>query len=253
MSVIEFRFKRKLCERDFWYTLKDLAAFEEGLLLARRQDKQLDHDLRIARKEKEKDWIKLRNEELYPLFCFAKKIHLAEDTEFQICEEGADADLELRSKEGVRRLQITLAGPIWPGGEENWGKSHKFCMEKLNSEGQTSGWGPFRKASDGSISNREEMITTEERDSAYYDGLVKALEGKQNHRIPDCDLIIRAVAYCEAMNQQTFVNLANAALSEVSLSNFRSLYILDYGEGYFVERNERSLAQPIDLNINTNA
>ena len=31
------------------------------------------------------------------------------------------------------------------------------------------------------------------------------------------------------------VCLANAALSNVSLNNFGSVYVLDYGDGYFVE------------------
>lgn len=220
--------------RQSWYSLIELADFEDALLAARRQDKQLDADLRLARLP----WMKLRNDELYPLRYFAEQTHLAEDTQFKICDEGADADFELKVVgEATRRLQVTRAGPIWTQDNPNWGIDHKLHMEKLNWEGQSLGWGPYRKESDGSISNREEMLSTEERDRPYLDGLVKALKGKRYHRIPDCDLIVHANTYHEAMNPQTFARIANVALSNVALNNFSSVYILDYGEGYFVDRS----------------
>lgn len=230
MCAIEFPFSRMS-----WYTLKELADFEDALLVARRLDKQLDADLRLA--PKAKPWIKLRNDELYPLRHFAEQAHLAEDTQFTICKEGSDADFELKIGGTIRRIQVTRAGPIWTSDQSNWGFDYKLHGEQLNRKGQSSGWGPYRKESDGSISNREEMLSTEERDRAYLDGLVKAMKGKQQHRIPDCDLIIHAVTYHEAMNQQTFACIANAALSKVLLENFNSIYILDYGAGYFVERS----------------
>jgi len=218
--------------RQSWYSLKELADFEDALLVARQQDKQLDADLRLARLP----WMKLRNDELYPLRYFAEQTHLAEDTQFKICDEGADADFELKvAGEATRRLQVTRAGPDWTPDNPNWGSDHKLYMEKLNREGRSSGWGPYHRESDGSIFNREEVISTDERNQPYLVGLVKALKGKQDHRIPDCDLIVHAVTYHEAMNPQTFVCIANAALSNVALNNFRSVYILDSGEGYFVE------------------
>lgn len=227
MIAIKFPFIRQT-----WYSLKELADFEGALLVARRQDKQLDADLRLERLS----WMKLRSNELYPLRYFAEQTHLAEETQFKMSDEGADADFELKvDGETTRRLQVTRAGPIWPDNL-NWGLDHKLHMEKLNREEKSSGWGPYRKEFDGSISNREEPISTEERDRPYLDGLVKALKRKQYHRIPDCDLIVHANTYHEAMNPLTFVCIANAALSDVLLNNFSRAYILDYGEGYFVER-----------------
>ena len=221
----EFPFIRRL-----WYSLRELADFEDALLVARRQDKQREADLRLV------PWMKLRDDELCPLRYFAEQTHLAEDTQFKICDEGADADFELKLVgEATRRLQVTRAGPIWTPDSLNWGSDHKLHMEKLNREGRSSGWGPYRRESDGSIFNREEVVSTDERNRAYLAGLVKALKAKQDHRIPDCDLIVHAVTYHEAMNPQTFVCIANAALRNVALNNFRSVYILDSGEGYFVE------------------
>ena len=228
MSEIEFPFKRQT-----WYALTELIIFEDHLLSARRQNKQFDNDLRCSRET----WMQLRTKELYPLLCFAKQTTLATATQFQICAEGADADIELKDiKSKVRRLQITLAGPIWDSSNLNWGKGHKYEMEKLNSEGQVSGWGPYKK-NDESIVNREKMISTEERNPIYLAGLIKALKGKRNHRIPDCDLIVRAVNYCEAMNLQTFIKLASAALNEISLLSFHNIYILDCANKYFVSKN----------------
>lgn len=84
----------------------------------------------------------------------------------------------------------------------------------------------------------EELLSAKERNRVYLAGLVEALKRKQHHRIPDCDLIVHAVAYNEAMDSQTFACIANKALSTVPLGNFRRVYILDDGEGYFVERIE---------------
>jgi hypothetical protein len=181
--------------------------------------------------------MKQRNDELYPLLHFAKQTQLAEDTQFKIGAEGADADFELKT---IRRLQVTRAGPIWTPDNPNWGSDHKLHMEKLNREGQSSGWGPYRKEPDGSISNPEEMLSTEERNRIYLASLVEALKRKQHHRVPDCDLIVHAVGYHEAMDPQTFASIANKALSTDPLKNFRSVYILDYGEGYIVERIKES-------------
>ena len=84
----------------------------------------------------------------------------------------------------------------------------------------------------------EEMLSAEERNRVYLASLVEALKGKQHHRIPDCDLIVHAVAYNEAMDSQTFACIANQALSTSPFGNFRCVYILDDGEGYFIERIE---------------
>ena len=84
----------------------------------------------------------------------------------------------------------------------------------------------------------EEMLSTEERNRVYLARLVEALQGKQHHRIPDCDLIVHAVSYNEAMGSQTFACIANKVLSTDPLRNFRRVYILDDGEGYFVGKIE---------------
>ena len=223
MTEIMFPFKREC-----WYTLEQLTTFKKKLLLERRQDTQLDHDLRLS----QQPWMKLLNAELYPLYYFAKQIHLSKETLFRICAEGADADLELKEGSALRRLQVTQAGAVWPLKNRNWGYEHKLSMTKLNSEGESSGFGPFIQNPDGSISDQE-MVETEERNRVCLDSLVKTLEGKQNYRIPDCELIVHAVAYRELMDQKTFINLASEALRKISLSNFRIIYILDSGDGYF--------------------
>ena len=61
-------------ERQTWYPLKEIEIFEDALLLARRQDKQLDADLRLA----QQPWMKLRNSELYPLHYFAEQTQATE-------------------------------------------------------------------------------------------------------------------------------------------------------------------------------
>ena len=178
--------------------------------------------------------MKLLNAELYPLYYFAKQIHLSKETPFRICAEGADADLELKEGNDLRRLQVTQAGQIWTPANQNWGYEYKLSMKKLNSEGESSGFGPFTQNPDGSISDRD-ALTTEERNQVYLDSLVKVLEGKKDYRIPDCELIVHALAYREAMDRKTFIDLAGEALRKIPLSNFRIIYILDGDDGYFYE------------------
>ncbi len=88
----------------------------------------------------------------------------------------------------------------------------------------------------------EEMLPTKERNRVYLTSLVEALKGKQHHRIPDCDLIVHAIAYNEAMDSPTFACIANKALSTDPLRNFRCVHVLDDGAGCIVERIE-SIAQ----------
>src|SRR5262245_18443886 len=125
-------------DRGIWYTLADFAALEETVLTARRADSTLDADLRRNRL----GWIKVRNEELYPTWYFCQRLCLRLTTEFPIGDEGADADVEIRTTELIRRLQITTAGLLLPNGPLNWGHDHMLHMEQLNQDGEISGWGP---------------------------------------------------------------------------------------------------------------
>jgi hypothetical protein len=220
--------------RGTWYPLTEFLIFEDKLLGARRTDKKLDRALALLGR----GWIKVRNDELYPLLFFAQHMEIVEKAQFKICDENEDVDVELKSEDMVRRLQVTTAGPIWGPEDSNWGRGYRLLLEKLKTVGHVSGWGPFRRESDGSISNREEAISSEARNPAYLAGLVRALEGKAHYRIPDCDLIVNAVGYGMAMNETTFLELSHRALGTVPISGFRNVYILDKGEGFFVE--ERS-------------
>jgi hypothetical protein len=217
-------------KRDTWYPLAEFARFEDDLLSARRQDDELDHALRLGKEP----WMKLRNEELYPVLYFARHLSATADASFKIGVEGADADVELRTgQQQPRRLQITTAGPLWTG-ENNWGRDHKLHMAKLNAEGSVSGTGPFRREKDGSISNREEAISTEERNPPYLAGLVQALRGKEQHRVPNCELLVHANTYCQLMSREDFLGLAREALAAVPLAGFDTVHIFDSPDGYIV-------------------
>jgi hypothetical protein len=218
--------------RGTWYTFADFAAFEAALLAARRSDSKLDADLRLNRSA----WIKIRNEELYPAWYFRRHLGLPRTTEFRIGLEGADADIEIRIPDLIRRLQITTAGPLWPDGSRHWGRDHMLHMEQLNQSRHSSGWGPYRRQANGSIVNRNEAISTAERDPAYLEGVRQSLEGKRLNQHADCELIIYAGKYNEAMNAETFREIAAAALREVPLTNFLAIHVLAAGGGYILSK-----------------
>ena len=217
-----------------WYSFAEFVAFEDQLLAARRENKDLDLALGVGRVR----WMKLRNNELYPLFHFAKHLGIEGDALFKICDDGAEADVELRHRQSVRGLQVTTAGPLWPA-EKNWGRDHVLHMEKLKVEGSVTGTGPFRRETDGSISNRMEAISTAERDPPYQAGLVEALRGKQHHRILGCELLVYASGYCQIMSPDNFCDLARAALAAVPIEGFDKVHVFDGGEGFIVTQDAR--------------
>jgi hypothetical protein len=212
-----------------WYSFTEFTAFEDQLLVARREDKDLDLALGVGRER----WMKLRNNELYPLFYFARHLGIEADASFKICADGAEADVELMHGTCIRQLQVTTAGPLWPA-EENWGRDYVLHMEKLKVEGEVTGTGPFRREADGSISNRTEAISTAERNPPYLAGLVEALRGKQRHRLPDCELLVYAGTYCQMMSRESFLDLARAALATVPIEGFAKIHIFDSDEGFII-------------------
>jgi hypothetical protein len=216
--VIHFPFARAV-----WYTLADLHAFEERLLVARRADAQLSDALRLKRDT----WMKLRSDELYPLVYLAQHLSLPVSVNFRIEPEGSEVDLTLRTNTRECSLQVTTAGPLWPGTQKDWGYDHNLQMQKLNQEGEISGWGLFRREPDGAISNREEVISTSERNAPYIDGLVAALKKKVPYRIPNCELVVYAVGYGQAMDEASFLSLAGLALQRIPLPNYEAVHILD--------------------------
>jgi hypothetical protein len=224
--------------RGVWYTFGNFDEFEEHLLAARRADPRLDADLRLNRQP----WIKLRNEELYPAWHFCQHVGFPLSAEFMIGPAGAAADIEVRTPDMARRLQITTAGPLWPDGASHWGEEHMLRMHQLNQIGQSSGWGPYRRQANGSIVNRDEAINSAERDPAYLAGIRQALLGKRFNQHTDCELIVYANAYNQAMNLKTFSEIANTALCEVMLDDFVAVHVLAAGEGYIVSRQQSPIS-----------
>lgn len=113
-------------------------------------------------------------------------------------------------------------------------------LEKLETDGYLSGWGPYFKESDGSISNRNEAISREDKDAAHLTGLLRALEGKARHRNPDCELIVYAGGFNSVMIDGEFVELCQRALQAGPKLTFRRVYIVDSGDGAFFEQPSAS-------------
>ncbi len=217
-------------ERNRWYSFQDFVLFEDNLFRLRRTDHELDNDLRTNRRR----WIKVRNEELIPAWHLCKHLNLLPAADFLLCEGGSYADIELRTSSDTRRLQITTAGPIWRNNSPHWGQDYILHMEQLNREGSSSGWGPYVRQSDGSITNRQKALDGSERDAAYGNGLQKALQGKQRKQHSDCELVVLAKDYNIAMSEIVFQAIATSALNSVALVSFSAVHILCGGDGYYV-------------------
>src|SRR5215831_21361154 len=116
--------------RGVWHTFAAFSSFEDTLIIERRRDAALDLALGVGREP----WMRLRNNELYPVFYFARHLGIEQDASFKLSAEGADIDVKLGHRGEVRHLQVTTAGPLWPS-EKNWGRDYVLHMEKLKTEG----------------------------------------------------------------------------------------------------------------------
>lgn len=212
-----------------WYSFQQFLDFEAELLAARQADRKLSDTLRVSTAR----WLKTRNEELYPAWYLCRHLGFPATTRFRIGLPGATSDIDIAVDGQYRHLQITTTGPIWPEGHKNWGLDHRLHMEQLNRGGQSSGWGPYFRAPDGSITNRDEAISNDERDPAHLRGLTQALASKQTHQLDDCDLVVYAKAYDQAMSIEAFQQLAEQACKALPLRNFRCTHIVSANEGYY--------------------
>jgi hypothetical protein len=89
-------------ERNKFYTIGELRAFQTKLSQARRRDPILSANIR-ARKL---PWAKLCCEELFPITVFADHNRLADDAEFRIMPEGDPVDVELRCSGQLTRFRL---------------------------------------------------------------------------------------------------------------------------------------------------
>lgn len=160
--------------RELWITIDEFQACEATILDRRRRDVEFNARLRVNAEP----WMKLRNEEVYPTVVLCKRLSLPESTRYRLTSLCAPHDVEIDVGGAMRKFQITTAGPIWPNSTENWGRDHILMMQFLNNNGHCSGWGPYRRSVDGSITNRDVAISTQERDPAYLKGLLCALDKK---------------------------------------------------------------------------
>lgn len=219
-------------ERLRWSTIAALEEFEDAL----RKQRSIDQDLDRALHVNSVRWMKQRNEEVNPVRFYARHLRLPNSTRYRLTEEGAAHDVDLETGQCVLHLQVTTAGPIWQNGHRNWGVDQALQMEQLNRDGEQSGWGPYNRQPDRTISNRDAAILAGEIELACLKGLCSALVGKRDHRAPDCHLIVHACAYNEYMSAETFHKLAAQSLAHAGLEGFRSLNILSSGDEFYCHR-----------------
>lgn len=219
--------------RCLWIAFRAFRRYEDELRLQRATDR----DLSAALGQKAERWMKVRSEEVYPVWYLTRHLKLSSDAEYRLTEPGAAADIELKADGVIRKLQITTAGPLWPAGAAHWGADHKLHMEQLSSVDESGGWGPYRRVADSQIVNRDEAICSDERDFAYLTGLVQTLQIKQKHQQSDCELIVYADAYDEAMSEEDFYRIALEAIRSVPIGGFSEVCILSATNGYYTKRN----------------
>lgn len=214
-------------ERGTWYPIRAFSDFEANVITPARKTNER---LRRALEDNRGAWIKVRNEELWPMLHWARLLKMADAADFKLCSLGADADIEVQCGSDLRRIQVTTAGPP-SASSPNWGESYRLLLKKLREGTTVHGTGPFKKEADGSISTRD--LSPGDFRQALLTGLVQALRRKDHHRTPDCDLLVYAVDY-SIVGDAEFERMARLALCEVPLIGFREVFVFD--SAFIVER-----------------
>jgi hypothetical protein len=225
-EVIVFPF-----ERDQYYSVQRLQEFEAELLRMRLSDQVLGNRLRTPTDPAWR-WIKLRNEELIPMLYCVRHHKFSRDAFFRIMPEGDPVDLQVRDGDLEMKLQVTVAYPVW--GSSKKGSQHHLKVEALNTGEIVSGYGPYKRTG-GIVTGADRMKSSEEVDRVYGDGLKQALERKSKKDGSDQILVIYCQFYTGGIDAARFRKLAERAIASCNMTNFAHVWLVDYGEGFFVE------------------
>jgi hypothetical protein len=224
-------------ERDKFYSIGELRAFQTKLSLARQRDPVLSANIR-ARKL---PWAKLYCEELFPIRLFADHNRLPGDAEFRIMPEGNSVDVELRSSPGLTRFQITTAYAEWdePGDEARDGGyiRHALEMAGVNQGTPVFGGGQIEKTADGQIVSNPRARSPDIDRVAWHLGLTKAIRSKLAKSETYSQKVDVLLVYAEwlrlnTINEKTEDVVSPAiqeAIRDTSTLPFMKLIILDQG------------------------
>jgi hypothetical protein len=218
-------------ERDKDHPMEQLLEFEAELSRVRQSDQILSNRLREPT-DREWSWIKLRHEELLPLFYCVRHEKFGHSATFRIMPPGDPVDLQIRDGGQETKLQITVADPKW--GSSKKGSQNHLLVEALNTGKVVSGFGPYKRVN-GKMSGRDSALPDELLDRAYGDGLKEALERKSTKEGRGQTLIVYCRAYGEVMDAMRFRRLVDKARAFCQPSNFARTWFVDGTEDFFVE------------------
>jgi len=231
-------------ERGPTYTMADLRAFEQRLSQARKKDRALSNVWRIAKDEKMKRWIKIR-EETYPIKLLADHKGYADDATFTLKpygHRGIDADIFAAGE--TFNLQITIADPVWADPSDpvqHGGYDHRLTLEALNRDGVLHGSGRLRRRGKEIISELPLTSVDDDR-AACVKGLLGDLIRKSNHRGEPCRLLIYGRTYLMHLIDSDFEGVVRSSMAEFCAGGgtlpFERAYFVDENAGSFVEYPE---------------
>jgi hypothetical protein len=224
-------------ERDKFYSIGELRAFQTKLSEARQQDPVLTASIR-ARKL---PWAKLCCEELFPIMLFADLNRLQDDAEFRIMPEGNPVDVELCCAGELTRFQITTAYPEWdePGDEARDGGYIRHALELagVNQGAPVFGGGQIKKDADSRIISKPRARSASVDRGAWHLGLTKAIKSKLAKSETYSRKVDVLLVYAELLRFYTIdENIEDAvapaiqeAIGGTSSLPFMKLIILDQG------------------------
>ena len=204
-------------ERGPTYTMADLRAFEQRLSQARKKDRALSNVWRIAKDEKMKRWIKIR-EGTYPIKLLADHKGYADDATFTLKPYGHRGNrcrnMSRRAKRSIFKLLLrTRSGPIRAITVQHGGYDHRLTLAALNRDGVLHGSGRLRRRGKEIISELPLTSVDDDR-AACVKGLLGALIRKSNHRGEPCRLLIYGRTYLMHLIDSDFEGVVRSSMAE---------------------------------------
>jgi len=231
-----------------WHRLDELQEYENRLLTLRQKNPTVSDAVRTDTSPVEK----LRRDELLPFLNLANHQELPLNTSFRKPIDECGVDIEYVAAGTLTRLQITTAYPLWldsVGLPLNGGHQQRLKMEKITTNGQLIGCGPFERRED-EILNNEGCNSWEEIETSHRLGLINAFQRKALHWDRNLILLVKGVEYFQnILDVQRFHVMVDSAAREAFQrekfpTRFIRVIVVDSGDGFIWSRDS---VQPISV------
>jgi hypothetical protein len=235
ISDIECPFVRKneaeASIEKFW-SFDHLIKFEEYLSDIRKEYPAVGNELRKISRGGPR-WVKLRNEEILPIYYYFKHIGAPKNAQFRLLSENNRVDAEIEINGSLKTIQITLAIPDWPRAGlsyrgDNAGAYYSRRIRLLNQTGQ-AGIGPISE-NDELLSQDATAVNDDQVKTAYIPAITDAIniKNQKNFLVKADNLIIYVIDFEKWLGCHVFEQIISeikAFYAHLEPKNFKEIHL----------------------------